>query len=338
MPRPEAALLAAVALAACAAPPPARELSWTGDQGGLSDLAADPSDPEGRSFWAVPDRGTTAGHLLLHLRLGADGHLSETGRIPLASGARPFDLEGLASDGADGFWLADEAGAELLHVAPTGRGDTLGVDRGLAPGRGLPAAFARAERNKGFEALCRGGDGSLYALLQGALPEPSGSGSNRRSPLRRGLKIPSGDGKAVPFGVVFPEPDGGRVRIGACQVRDDGTLLLLGHRKQDGSPLAEFWHVDPREASALEEDRASGPTPEALALEPGALERSGVRVATAVPVLSGFAPSRPGWERPEGFIPVPGAAILVVFDNDHPEGGISNFLLLPLPESLRPGR
>jgi len=101
-------------------------------------------------------------------------HVSGT---PLPPDSDGIDSEAVAALADGTFWIAEEYGPSLVHVAADGRmlarlvpagGNAAGADAEVSPV--LPAAYARRRDNRGFEALAAlDGDRLLVALLQSPL-------------------------------------------------------------------------------------------------------------------------------------------------------------------------
>ena len=99
--------------------------------------------------------------------------------VPPPGGA---DTEGIAACADGSFWVADEYGPSLLHVAPDGLVIERLVPQGCARNfegvgypvvEALPAIAARRQLNRGFEALALSADGaSLTLAFQSPLAHP----------------------------------------------------------------------------------------------------------------------------------------------------------------------
>lgn len=160
---------------------------------------------------------------------------------------------------ADGtFWIGEEYGPSLLHVAADGR--VLGrfipdgapaAKNGAEVVRSLPAVYGRRRENRGFEALAAARDGSrLWALLQSPLDNP-GPKAGRKTGNVRLLAFDPRQGRPVAehvyrLGDPMKEgylrgnavPDDGK--LCAMAALDDTTLLVL---EQDDDGLARLYVV-----------------------------------------------------------------------------------------------
>jgi hypothetical protein len=110
------------------------------------------------------------------------------GRTRLDYDAYGLDTEGLTVDGRDGsFWLCEEYGPSILHVAADGTILLRLVPEGLklnTPGISLrdilPARLEKHKDNRGFEGLGLSPDGTtLVAIMQSPLSDPDESAGER---------------------------------------------------------------------------------------------------------------------------------------------------------------
>jgi len=385
----------------------ARLVSWAppavGDgavrEGGFSDLTTDPSDPSGKTLFAISDRGPNdakggvalfprpAYHQKIsRWRLDVDGTvralsfdsirdgrgrwtnglptplfphterafaLGEGGeRKPLEADSAGFDFEGLASDGADGFWTTEEYGPRLLHL----RRDSIGyrIDRVLSPGDGLPKVFARRELNKGLEALCRTPGGKIVASFQGALDNAYKTGPkdiSERSLARRVLVFDPTSGAVKEFLVqVDDDPEGKtsrRTKTGACAALDERRVIFLEHRKKGkGAVQVDLVRIDLSQAQDIHIGADSlgrgrlveGRTLEEVALTRDGLAQAGIRTAARTVVASDITRSVGGKiPKPEGLALLGDSSFVVVFDNDFGIEGdhASRFLWGRLPKETK---
>lgn len=325
--------LAAVALVfatACSSGPAGttpRLSSWTPPavadgavrEGGFSDLTIDPSDPSGRTVYAISDRGPSAKDAgtasrpryhqkITRLRLEPDGTMralsfdsirdaqgrwtnghpsSLYSELPDADSAG-FDFEGLANDGGNGFWASDEFGPRVVHL----RRDSVGyrMDRVFAPGHGLPDVFGRQELNKGLEALCRTPGGRIVAAFQGALDNAYKTGPqdiSERSLARRILVLDPSNGAVKEYLVQVDDDPAGktsrRTRTGACAALDDDRVLLLEHRKKGkGGVQVDLVRIDLAQAHDVHlaaDSLRHGRLVEGRTLEEVAMTRDGLAKA-----------------------------------------------------------
>jgi len=101
---------------------------------------------------------------------------------PIAPDSSGADTEGIAAAADGSFWIADEYGPSIFHVAadgtvlvrwvPEGCGDAFGAaDYSVV--EALPAIAARRELNRGFEAVALSPDGQrLYLAFQSPIAHP----------------------------------------------------------------------------------------------------------------------------------------------------------------------
>ncbi|MNJ98500.1 hypothetical protein D3C87_162660 [compost metagenome] len=83
----------------------------------------------------------------------------------LAYDGNGLDLEALALDPANGYWMGDEYGPSLLHFDKDGH-----LVKRLLPGKELPAVYAKRKHNRGFEGIAVQ-DGKVYGFLQSPLAQ-----------------------------------------------------------------------------------------------------------------------------------------------------------------------
>ncbi|MFN8523371.1 MAG: esterase-like activity of phytase family protein [Chloroflexota bacterium] len=103
------------------------------------------------------------------------------GKVRLPLDPNGVDSESIALDTRDGsYWIGEEYGPSILHVAPDGtiRSRLVPVGYGIdAPGEGviemLPSVLTRRKVNRGFEGIALSPDGSrLFAIMQSPLSNP----------------------------------------------------------------------------------------------------------------------------------------------------------------------
>lgn len=98
--------------------------------------------------------------------------LSETLEV-LSTVDNGLDLEGIVSDGQDGYWISDEYGPFIAHISADGTllkklGPTPNSDeKGVASG--LPNILKWRQANRGFEGIARLPDGVIIAAVQSGL-------------------------------------------------------------------------------------------------------------------------------------------------------------------------
>jgi hypothetical protein len=245
--------------------------------GGFSDLYHDPRDGAnvfwtvpGRGPTRVDDRGTTFevpdfNPALVKLMADASGvavlqqvpirtsdgrpvsglpNGPEGGTSPLGpdGAALAFNPNGVDPQGLvrlpDGtFWLAEDNGPSLVHLARDGRV----LERWLPRGRSLagadyavaevlPAALARREPDRGLASLAATSEGRfLYTMM--AAPLPSASVAEGPRPVRL-LQVDTLLGRTVSQWVYLPEPASGETsartgRISALSFVNANALLAV---------------------------------------------------------------------------------------------------------------
>lgn len=372
-------------------------------EGGLSDLTLDASDPSGRSFFAINDRGPNLAEdgvaafpfpsyhqKIFRFRLGDDDSirlkgidsirdgdgrwttglpspffpsseravaLAPTGRAgAIPSDSAGYDFEGLAGDGAGGFWASEEYGPRLVHLGRDSSG--IRIDRVLSPGRGLPSVFARRARNKGLEALCRTPGGRLVAFFQGALDNSPSQGVAdiaERSLARRILVHDPRTGSVQELiEQVDDDPKGKkshRTKTGACTAIDETGILVLEHRRRGkGKVEVDLVRLDlsaGKDVHLSSDSLGWGMLHQGRSIEEVATSRDGLASvglrAVGRSVLVPDLTDGLGGElaKPEGLVLLSDSTFVIVFDNDF---GIEDgrrdtrFLLGRLPPSRRSSR
>lgn len=124
--------------------------------------------------------------------LGDDPIVDPKSRHPVAADPDGVDSEGLIEMADGTFWIAEEYGPSLLHVAATGRTMKRFFPAGAAPAETdadvqapLPEAYASRRENRGFEALAAVPDGSrLFVLLQSPLDHPKPKAAKKTGNVR----------------------------------------------------------------------------------------------------------------------------------------------------------
>jgi hypothetical protein len=143
---------------------------WSETTPGFGGFSGIEVQEDGTTFVAISDRGTWArGRLeradgrLTGATIEAHGPLRGVDGAPL--GGENVDAEGLAADGAGGFYVSFEAFHRVRRY-----------DRIEAAAAAVPSHpdFARLQTNSGLEALAADADGVLYAIPErsGALERP----------------------------------------------------------------------------------------------------------------------------------------------------------------------
>ena len=164
---------------------------------------------------------------------------------PVAADRNGVDSEGLVEMADGTFWIAEEYGPSLLHVAASGRVITRFFPAGAAPPDAgatacdtLPAAYARRRENRGFEALAATRDGArLFAMLQSPLDNPRPKAAKKTGNVRLLVFDPEagravaehvyrlGDPDDPAFLTRGAPPDDGK--LCAMAALGDDTLLVL---------------------------------------------------------------------------------------------------------------
>ncbi|MEG3148425.1 esterase-like activity of phytase family protein [Sphingomonas sp. ZT3P38] len=197
---------------------------------------------------------------------------------PDPSGA---DTEGIAAAADGSFWIADEYGPSLLHVAEDGTVLARHVPRGsgaafagadYAVVESLPAIAAHRQLNRGFEALALSVDGTrLYCAFQSPLAHPDEAAHRRARHVRLWVIDTATGAVTAEFLYRLDKPgsfrrdsaigDVDRADLKLCDIAviAPGRLLVL----ERGSATAKLYAVTLDETGALdpnERDIATRPT------------------------------------------------------------------------------
>jgi hypothetical protein len=124
--------------------------------------------------------------------LSDDAILNPADAAGIPPHADGIDSEAVVEMANGSFWLAEEYGPSLLHVAAEGRVIARHFPAGMAPQGAaakahetLPAEYARRRENRGFEALAASADGArLFALLQSPLDNPKAKAAKKTGNVR----------------------------------------------------------------------------------------------------------------------------------------------------------
>ncbi len=242
----------------------------------------------------------------------------------------PFDPNGLDSEALvrapDGsFWLGEEYGPSLVHVAEDGRVLARYVPEGsgiAASGypvfETLPKAFQFRQKNRGFEALAISRDGSrLFALVQSPLVHPVAAASGRSRIIRLGV-VDTASGRVVGAYVLVAEPaeqyqeaKQSEVKIGDAAWANDHMLLIVERTDR----RARVYLLDLSKATNLLDD----PMAEGRELEigtPEAIAERGIGFVrkTLVADLNALVPDLP--QKIEGLAILDASTIVVGNDNE----------------------
>ncbi|AEO47742.1 hypothetical protein F11_06360 [Rhodospirillum rubrum F11] len=143
-----------------------------------------------------------------------EGAFDADGR-PLTPDASGLDVEAVARAADGSFWVAEEYGPSIVHIADDGRVLVRYVPQGLEKDLAaadytvkgtLPAILAKRKLNRGIESLGLSADGrTLYAALQSPLVNPD-TAAYKTSRAVRLLKIDAATGEALNE-YVYPEDE-----------------------------------------------------------------------------------------------------------------------------------
>ena len=280
-------------------------------------------DSESRPLSGLPTPGGE--HSAAEPAIALDG-----ARLPPdPSGA---DTEGIAPDGAGGFWIGDEYGPSLLRVGADGQVAERWVPAGCdgmftasrVPVRPvLPAIAARRRLNRGFEALATSPDGRhLYLMFQSPLAHPDEAAHRHARHVRfwlldvereavigewlYPLDAPATFRRDVAAGPVAWED----LKVSELLWADEGRLVVL----ERGSATTKLYLVSPDRARVLDpayRDPATRPTLEELSAD-GA---HGLPTLSKRLLLSSDEHPELGPDL-EGMALLPDGSLLLVNDND----------------------
>jgi hypothetical protein len=251
----------------------------------------------------------------------------------------PFgvDTEGIPVDARDGsFWLADEYGPSILHVAADGTillrllPSGVGANAPGQNGRGLlPGELALRKANRGFEGIAINLDGTrLFAIMQSPLSNPDkDTGEASRNVRLLTLDLSGGEPRVDGMYVYRTEPfsqvgaaEQDDVKVGDMAALSAGRLLVVERDSTVGGGFKMVYRVDLSDATnILGRSSFGGRTLEQA--EEGDLARLGIRPVVKAAVVN---VADLGWrhEKFEGLAIVDESTIAVVNDDDF---GISGF-------------
>jgi hypothetical protein len=257
---------------------------------------------------------------------------SPDGKTAYGTDPNGVDTEGIALDPRDGsYWLADEYGPSIVHVAADGTLLMRITPRGLGlstPGVSarelLPEAFKLRKANRGFEGIAISPDGSrLFAILQSPLLNPdkqSGEASrnvriavfdstNGDDPKLAGVYIYQTQ-KAADVGATTQDD----IKIGDIAAISGSRILVAERDSVEGGPHKKVYLVDLAGATDISaRDQVSGRTVEQAS--DADLSKTGIKPvekSMAVDLAKlGFSP-----DKFEGLALVDPTTIAVVNDND----------------------
>ena len=262
------------------------------------------------------------------------------------------DSEGLAVAADGSFWVGEEYGPSLLHVAPDGRVTARWVPAASADSFAgarypivdcLPAIAAKRQLNRGFEALALARDGkSLHLAFQSPLAHP-GTAAHRTARHVRIWTLATHDGRLLAEYLYPLDPpesfqrdvekgdfDRSDVKVSEIVVIDGDRLLVL----ERGSETTKLYLISLNPDSAL--DAASSD----IDTRPTIEERSAHGTLGETPVLAkSLIVSTDDLPQVgadlEGLLVLDDRTLLLVNDNDFGiEGIATEFWRIALAEPL----
>lgn len=261
-----------------------------------------------------------------------EGAYSSDGKQRYGFDPNGVDSESLALDPRDGsYWVGDEYGPSIVHLAADGTVKMRIVPRGLAidaPGQNvrelLPDAFMRRKPNRGFEGIAIAPDGSrVFAILQSPLLNPDKK-SGEASRTIRILALDTSNASDPKLAGVYLYQTQAYSEVGAAEqdnivVGDmaavSATKLLVGERdSQEGSTHNTVFLIDLARATDVSGRNDLGGKTLEQASE-SELQKAGIAYVAKSTVVDlaqlGF---RPG--KVEGLALVDPTTLAVVSDND----------------------
>ena len=148
-----------------------------------------------------------------------------------------IDSEGIELDGQGGYYLCEEYGTSVWHVAADGhllqRYTPWGNDpRHAAPDVAIDSVFRRRIPNKGFEGICRTPNGKIYALIQAGLANPT-TAVGQASRVHRILEIDPATNTTRTFFYLHDKATANltneKIYIGDAAALNNNELLILEH-------------------------------------------------------------------------------------------------------------
>jgi hypothetical protein len=193
------------------------------------------------------------------------------------------DSEGLARDPRDGsFWIADEYGPSIVHVASDGTILRRIVPTGLsldAPGENvtelLPGMLLKRKANRGFEGIAIAPDGSrVFAIMQSPLSNP-GKKDGEQSRVHRIVVLDTSKPNDVSLQAVYlyvaeeasrvRSPDQDDIKVGDMAAVSSTRLLVAERDSREGGPHRMVYAVDLSSATNVRSrDSLNGKTLEQL--------------------------------------------------------------------------
>lgn len=171
-----------------------------------------------------------------------------------AYGIDPYgvDTEGLAFDARDGsFWMAEEYGPSILHVAADGTllmritPKGLGLNMpGVAVRELLPEAFRTRKPNRGFEGISISPDGArLFVMLQSPLLNPD----KKSGEASRHIRV-----------AVFDTSDGDNPKLAGIYIYQSQKASDVGAPEQDEIKIGDIAAVSRTRFLVGERDSVEG--------------------------------------------------------------------------------
>ncbi|MCC7368619.1 MAG: esterase-like activity of phytase family protein [Chloroflexi bacterium] len=171
-----------------------------------------------------------------------------------AYGTDPYgvDTEGIAYDSRDGsFWLGDEYGPSIVHVAADGtllmritpKGLGLSMP-GVAVRELLPETFRKRKPNRGFEGISISPDGTrLFVMLQSPLLYPDAKAGE----ASRHIRV-----------AVFDTSDGDNPKLAGIYIYQSQSASEVGAKDQDEIKIGDIAAVSRTRFLVGERDSAEG--------------------------------------------------------------------------------
>lgn len=241
----------------------------------------------------------------------------------------PFgiDSEGIELDGSGGFWLCEEYGTSVWHVAADGhllnRYSPWGNHPAHAPQDvAVDSVFRRRIANKGFEGICRTPNGKIYAFIQSPLGNPTEAVA-QTSRVHRILEIdPATNATRTFFYFHKAAPSGlsnDKIYIGDAAAINNNELLVLEHGGKGANTATSIRN---RKLVVKIDLRGATPLPQNAVLAAETLDSTGLAQRGYVGVQktlvldllqNGYDPSL---GKAEGLAIVNDSTIAVANDND----------------------